>query len=55
MPKKERAEAVNEIRLLASLNNPHIIKYCDAFIEGSDLYIVTEVSCRGGLSNNPKP
>ena len=42
MPKKERLEAVNEIRLLASLNNPHIIGYCDAFLERHDLYIVTE-------------
>ena len=54
MPKKERLEAVNEIRLLASLNNAHIIGYCDAFLERHDLYIVTEFAKRGDLGGRIK-
>ena len=28
---KEKSMALNEVRLLASINNPYIIKYKDAF------------------------
>jgi NIMA (never in mitosis gene a)-related kinase len=49
MPLKEREFAVNEIRLLASLNNPHVIGYCDAFIENNTLFIVTDYARKGDL------
>jgi NIMA (never in mitosis gene a)-related kinase len=30
---KERENAVNEVRILASLKNPNIIQYKEAFVE----------------------
>jgi len=46
---RERQEAVNEIRLLASLFHPNIIRYCEAFTEKQNIYIVTEYAKRGDL------
>ena len=37
---KEREEAVNEIRLLASFRHSNIVRYCDAFISDNMLCIV---------------
>ncbi|KAH3765104.1 NEK protein kinase [Pelomyxa schiedti] len=46
----EREEAVNEIRLLASVKHPHIIRYRDSFFENEKLYIVTDFAEKGDLS-----
>lgn len=35
-----REEAVNEIRLLASVKHENVISYCAAFVENDKLYIV---------------
>ena len=48
MKKREREDCVNEVRILASsINNPAVIRYHDAFVEGNSLWIVTELA-RGG-------
>ena len=39
---REREDAVNEVRVLASIKHRNILRYCEAFLEGSNLYIVTE-------------
>jgi len=46
---KEKDDALNEVRLLASVAHPHIIKYYEAFVEASKLYIVTELVRDGDL------
>lgn len=46
---KEREEAINEVRILASLRDPNIIRYCEAFLEGDKLYIVTEYAGKGDI------
>jgi len=46
---REREEAVNEIRLLASVEHPNIITYCEAFLERDSLYIVTDFASKGDL------
>ena len=51
MKQKEREDCVNEVRILASsVNNPNIVRYYDAFMEGDSLWIVTELA-RGGDVN----
>ena len=36
MRKREREDCVNEVRILASsVNNPSVIRYYDAFVEGN--------------------
>ena len=47
---KEREEAVNEIRLLASFRHSNIVRYCDAFISDNMLCIV-RTQRKGQLSN----
>ena len=49
MSTKERAEAVNEIRVLASLAGDHLITFYEAFVEQDVLYIVTEFASQGDL------
>ena len=48
---KEKANALNEIRILASIKNPHIIEYRDSFFdESSDsLCIIMEFAGEGDL------
>jgi len=46
---RERDDALNEVRLLASVSHPNIIKYYEAFVESSKLYIVTELVRDGDL------
>jgi serine/threonine protein kinase len=49
MGAKDRAEAVNEIRVLASVAGAHIISFFEAFVEQDMLYIVTEFAGHGDL------
>lgn len=46
----EREESVNEIRILASIHHPNIIRYRDSFIEGTTLYIIIDYADGGDLS-----
>lgn len=46
---REKEDALNEVRLLASVNHPNIIKYYESFVENSKLYIVTELVRDGDL------
>ncbi len=50
MSQSERTEAVNEIRLLASVRSPHIVGYHEAFVDGNRLCIVMEYAPYGDLS-----
>jgi len=54
MSQKEREEAVNEIRILASFSHPNIIRYCEAFIEDDKLCIITEFASHGDLLSKIK-
>eukprot|EP00741_Cyanophora_paradoxa_P020945 tig00021319_g20220.t1 len=54
MSQKEREEAVNEIRLLASVANPFVIGYYEAFSEGDKIFIVTEYAENGDLGRKIK-
>eukprot|EP01138_Halocafeteria_seosinensis_P016381 gb/GECG01016712.1/.p1 GENE.gb/GECG01016712.1/~~gb/GECG01016712.1/.p1 ORF type:complete len:434 (+),score=43.15 gb/GECG01016712.1/:1-1302(+) len=44
---REREDAVNEIRILASIRHKNIIRYCEAFVERDNLYIVMEFAEHG--------
>ena len=48
---KERENALNEVRILASINNPNIISYKEAFIDedSSALCIIMEYADDGDL------
>ena len=53
-----RKEALNEVKILSSLNNAYIVKYYESFIEKNYLNIVMEY-CEGGdlanlIKNSPK-
>lgn len=47
---REREDAVNEIRLLASMHHHNVVRYCEAFVEREKLYIVLEFAKYGDLS-----
>eukprot|EP01029_Cantina_marsupialis_P026945 TRINITY_DN7392_c0_g2_i1.p1 TRINITY_DN7392_c0_g2~~TRINITY_DN7392_c0_g2_i1.p1 ORF type:complete len:417 (-),score=76.20 TRINITY_DN7392_c0_g2_i1:319-1569(-) len=49
LSQREREDAVNEIRLLASLSHPNIIKYYEAFTHRDNLYICMEFAKYGDL------
>lgn len=49
LKKREQEDAVNEIRVLASIKHRNILRYCDAFLEKKNLYIVTEYAKAGDL------
>lgn len=46
---KERQNSLNEIRILASIDNPYIIAYKEAFFEDDSLYVVMEYANDGDL------
>mmetsp|Transcript_9222 Transcript_9222/g.30430 ORF Transcript_9222/g.30430 Transcript_9222/m.30430 type:complete len:490 (-) Transcript_9222:179-1648(-) len=50
MNQAERQEAVNEIRLLASVSNPGVVTYHEAFVDGNRLCIIMEYAPYGDLS-----
>ncbi|GIQ83556.1 hypothetical protein KIPB_004899 [Kipferlia bialata] len=51
MKRKEREEALNEIRILASVFHPNIVGYYESFVENDKIYIVTEFASGGDLQN----
>lgn len=50
MKEKEKQNALNELRILASLKHPYIIKYRDCFLKNEVLAIVTDLAHGGDLS-----
>ncbi|CAG9325927.1 unnamed protein product [Blepharisma stoltei] len=51
MDKRGQQESINEVRILASLDNPYIVRYFDSFIEKNTLHIIMEFCDKGDLSN----
>lgn len=49
-----REDAVNEIRILASIKHKNIVRYCEAFVEGDALFIVMEFAERGDINGTIK-
>ena len=49
MSQAERKEAVNEIRILASVEHTNVIRFCEAFVLDDQLYIITEFANHGDL------
>ena len=49
LSKKEKENAINEVRLLASLRSKEILRYKEAFFEKNDLHIVMEYCENGDL------
>ena len=47
MNAKLRKEALNEVKILNSLNNSYIVRYHESFVEQNNLYIIMEF-CEGG-------
>ena len=45
--RKEQLDALNEVRLLAALDHPRVVRYHDSFCEQGQLHIVMEL-CEGG-------
>ncbi|GIX63116.1 protein kinase [Babesia caballi] len=43
----ERKLCMNEIKLIANINHPFIVKYLGSYLEGNVLYILTQF-CKGG-------
>ena len=50
MGTKERHECLNEIRLLQSMQHPHIIRYLDCKMERNELTVVMELADYGDLA-----
>lgn len=50
---KEKESALNEVRILASINSQYIVKYKEAFYDESSscLYIVMEYAACGDMSH----
>lgn len=47
---KEQLSAVNEVKLLAKIKSPFVVKYYDYFIDREALHIVMEFCNKGDLS-----
>eukprot|EP00760_Papus_ankaliazontas_P025541 PhM_4_TR2774/c0_g1_i1/m.33246/K08857/NEK1_4_5; NIMA (never in mitosis gene a)-related kinase 1/4/5 len=51
MGDEEREAALQEVRLLATLQHPHILQYHDSFVDGTCLYMVMELALGGTLQD----
>jgi len=49
MDSKQRKEAANEVKVLASLKHPYIVSYRESFTENRNLYIVMDYADGGDL------
>lgn len=47
MSRKERDEALNEIKVLSALNHPNIVTYRESFVEKNAIAIIMDY-CEGG-------
>eukprot|EP00164_Ancoracysta_twista_P010650 GFYU01016152.1.p1 GENE.GFYU01016152.1~~GFYU01016152.1.p1 ORF type:complete len:129 (-),score=4.91 GFYU01016152.1:108-494(-) len=47
--RREQLAAINEVRILASLNCKYVIRYFDSFIDNETLNIVMELASNGTL------
>ena len=50
MDRRGQQESINEVKILASLDSPYIVKYYDSFVEDKKLHIVMEYCDKGDLS-----
>lgn len=48
---REQLSAVNEVKLLAKIKSPYVVKYYDYYIDKESLHIVMEYCNRGDLSS----
>eukprot|EP00232_Nephroselmis_pyriformis_P029064 CAMPEP_0182867350 /NCGR_PEP_ID=MMETSP0034_2-20130328/8673_1 /TAXON_ID=156128 /ORGANISM="Nephroselmis pyriformis, Strain CCMP717" /LENGTH=301 /DNA_ID=CAMNT_0024999699 /DNA_START=299 /DNA_END=1201 /DNA_ORIENTATION=+ len=54
LSEEEQMRAINEVRILASLENPYIVRYFDSFLDGNYLNIVMEYIQNGTLNDRLK-
>ncbi|CAG9334660.1 unnamed protein product [Blepharisma stoltei] len=54
LDRKGQQESINEVRILASLDNPYIVKYVDSFIEEKTMHIIMEFCDKGDLGQHLK-
>ena len=47
---KERENALNEIRILASIKDNHIIGYKEAFVEDQSICVIMEYAAGGDIA-----
>lgn len=48
--RSEQLAAINEVKLLAAMDHPHVVRYFDSFIDDGNLYIVMEECDVGDLA-----
>lgn len=54
MSDKEKRDVQNEIRILAAVNHPNIIRYQEHFLDGTYIFIIMEYADGGDLSSRIK-
>lgn len=54
MSDKEKRDVQNEIRILAAVNHPNIIRYHEHFLDGTFIFIIMEYADGGDLSSRIK-
>ena len=47
----EQKNAINEVKILAGLDSPFVVKYFDSFIDSDSLHIVMEYCNKGDLQS----
>lgn len=49
MTPREQLDAINEVKIMAALNHPNVVRYYDSFLEGNQLQIIMEYCDAGDL------